>query len=101
MEWADGLQPVRQTVGCGKWVAVSLLTYRDCRHFLCGGSEVIGGLFFLYSLLRKYSSSSGGTFATLNSLQVPLSGPFYQTDVALNMNPPGLAVDGKHPAYLS
>ena len=30
--------------------AVSLLTYRDCRHFLCGGSEVIGGLFFLYPL---------------------------------------------------
>ena len=47
MEWADGSQPVRQTVGCGKWVAVSLLTYRDCRHFLCGGSEVIGGLSFI------------------------------------------------------
>jgi len=50
MEWADVSQPVRQTVGCGKWVAVSLLTYRDCGHFLCGGSEVIGGLFFLYPL---------------------------------------------------
>jgi hypothetical protein len=50
MEWTDGSQPVRQTGGCGKWVAVSLLTYRDCRYFLCGGSEVIGGLFFLYSL---------------------------------------------------
>ena len=33
MEWADGSQPVRQTVGGWKMVAVSRLTYRDCRYF--------------------------------------------------------------------
>ena len=37
MEWADGSQPVRQTVGGGKWVALSLLNYRDGRNFWCGG----------------------------------------------------------------
>jgi len=56
MEWADGSQPVRQTVGCGKWVAVSLFTYRDCQYFLW---RLGGNRRFIFPILGIYIVSDG------------------------------------------
>jgi len=58
MEWADGSQPVRQTVGCGKWAAVSLLTYRDCRH-LCVVARRQKAVYFSYTPCVNFVWISG------------------------------------------
>ncbi len=86
-EWTDGSQPVRQTVGCGKWVAVSLLTYRDCRYFLCGGSEVIGGLFFLYSSIPMGRKSRFFGWTELRAEQVGIIQSLISTCKLHDVNP--------------